>query len=317
LITGGAGFVGTHLSEYCLKQGATVVCLDNLCTGRRKNIAQLEHDDHFSFVEADVCESLPESITQTHFTDIFNLASPASPPQYQRLAIETLKVGSIGTYNLLELARQKHARFIQASTSEVYGDPTSHPQKESYFGNVNSYGPRAMYDEAKRYAEALIYVYRHIYGVNTGIVRIFNTYGPHMDPKDGRVVSNFITQALRGNAITIYGEGAQTRSFCYVSDLVAGLMAMADSRESGPINLGNPEEYTVASLAEVITGKINSASRVSYHPLPGDDPVRRRPDITLAQELLQWRPLMPLDEGLNRTIGYFRQEVEYDERGAK
>jgi dTDP-glucose 4,6-dehydratase len=305
LIAGGAGFVGSHLCALFLERGDTVTCVDNVSTGRRQNIAPLLDNNRFTFVQADICEPSPAAVADTPYDVVVNMASPASPPHYQRLAVETLRVGSLGTQNLLELARRHKARFLQASTSEVYGDPSVHPQPESYYGNVNSYGPRAMYDEAKRYGEALVYVYRHQFEVNTAIVRIFNTYGPHMDPKDGRVVSNFITQALAGEPITIYGDGSQTRSFCYVDDLVAGIAALIDSDEPGPMNIGNPSEYTVAELAELIVRKTGSKSEIVHQPLPGDDPTQRRPDISYARKALNWEPKVSVDDGLQRTIEYF------------
>ncbi len=308
LIAGGAGFLGSHLCDLYLKTHR-VICVDNLSTGRRQNIAHLIDQPDFEFVEADICYDLPESIAELKYDIVANLASPASPPGYQRLAIETLQVGSVGTWMMLELARKNKARFFHTSTSEVYGDPLVHPQPETYWGNVNCYGPRSMYDESKRYAEALIYSYRQRYGLKSAIVRIFNTYGPRMDPADGRVVSNFIVQALKGEPITIYGEGNQTRSFCYVADLIAGFKKLIDSGEEGPINIGNPGEFTVKELAEQVLVLTGSQSTISYRPLPQDDPMQRRPDITLARERLDWQPTVQLEEGLKRTIEYFKGEI--------
>lgn len=309
LVAGGAGFLGSHLCEWLLKRGDEVICVDNLCTGRRKNISHLENDANFIFFEHDIIEALPESILNQSFDAIANLACPASPPQYTRLAIETLLVGSIGTKQLLDLALCDHARYIHTSTSEVYGDPSVHPQPESYWGNVNPYGARSMYDESKRYSEAMIWVYRNQKQLNTGIVRIFNTYGPHMDPADGRVVSNFITQALKDDPITMYGEGSQTRSFCYVDDQVAGLIAMLDSDQEGPINVGNPGEFTMLELAQKIVELTNSKSKIIQKPLPPDDPTQRKPDISMAKKLLDWEPKVSLDVGLKPTIAYFRDEL--------
>lgn len=309
LMSGGAGFVGSHLAKAFLDKGDAVTCIDNLSTGRKQNIAGLLGNPHFTFVEADITQPLPTAVTEKHFDIIANLASPASPPKYVRLSVETLLVGAIGTKQLLDLALRDKARFMQASTSEVYGDPKVHPQPENYWGNVNSYGPRAMYDESKRFAEALIWVYRHQKSVNTAIVRIFNTYGPHMDPADGRVVSNFIVQALKNEPITVYGDGAQTRSFCYVSDQVAGMIALIESGQEGPINVGNPGEFTMLELAEKVIAKTGSASKIVHQPLPPDDPTQRRPDITLAQARLGWEPAVSLDDGLEPTIAYFRKQL--------
>lgn len=309
LISGGAGFLGSNLVKALLPKYKIVV-IDNLSTGRRANLSILESDANFlEFIEADICQPLPASLHQMKFDYIMNLASPASPPGYQRLALETLRVGSIGTENLLELAKEQQARFFHASTSEVYGDPEVHPQPESYWGNVNSYGPRSMYDESKRYAEALIYSYRQKYGLDTAIVRIFNTYGPQMDPADGRVVSNFIVQALRQQPITVYGQGEQTRSFCYVDDLIRGFILLLESQEAGPINLGNPGEFTVAELAATVIRLTGSQSTIEYSPLPKDDPMQRQPDIRLAQERLNWQPVIDLESGLQKTIEYFKHEI--------
>lgn len=309
LIAGGAGFLGSHLCDAYLEKGYRVVAIDNLSTGSKRNIAHLVNAKNFTFVKHDVCRNLPSKVTSLDIDIIANLASPASPPHYQRLAIETLRVGSQGTENLLELAKLKKARFFQASTSEVYGDPEVHPQTESYKGSVNSYGPRSMYDEAKRYAEALIWVYKHQHSVDTSIVRIFNTYGPRMDPQDGRVVSNLIVQALAGKPLTIYGDGKQTRSFCYVSDLIAGFISLIESGEEGPINIGNPGEFTILELAQKVIGLTGSSSTLTHKPLPGDDPLQRKPDITKAKKLLHWQPTVSLDDGLRLTIPYFAKLV--------
>jgi nucleoside-diphosphate-sugar epimerase len=305
LIAGGAGFLGSHL---CADYLAThkVVCVDNLSTGRKENIKTLLNNNEFFFVEADIVSKLPEDVTKHRYDIVANLASPASPPGYQKLSLETLAVGSEGTWHLLELARRDNARFFHASTSEVYGDPTVHPQTESYWGNVNSYGPRSMYDEAKRYAEALIYSYRQRHNLSTGIVRIFNTYGPNMDPLDGRVVSNFIVQAINNQPLTIYGDGSQTRSFCYVSDLIAGFVKMIESDEEGPINLGNPGEFTMKELADKIIAQTGHTAGTIQKPMPGDDPKQRCPDIALAKQKLNWEPTIDLEEGLLKTIDYFK-----------
>lgn len=309
LIAGGAGFLGSHLCLAYLNKGDSVVCLDNLATGRRKNIANLESNENFKFLECDITKDLPEEVLNQKYDVIANLASPASPPKYFKLALETLMVGALGTKNLLDLAKRDNARFLQASTSEVYGDPTVSPQPESYWGNVNSYGARSMYDEAKRFGEALVWVYKNQHGVNTGIVRIFNTYGPNMDPADGRVVSNFIMQALKGESITIYGDGKQTRSFCYVTDEVEGIMRVIESDVEGPINVGNPDEFTMIELAEKVIRLTNSKSELVHQPLPPDDPAQRKPDIAKAKERLGWEPKVTLDKGLEPTIAYFSHEI--------
>jgi len=307
LIAGGAGFLGSHLCDAYIAKGFKVIAVDNLSTGAAKNIHHLIDNKNLTFVEHDICKPLPADVVKGPINIIANLASPASPPHYQRLSIETLRVGSVGTEELLKLAYRKGARFFQASTSEVYGDPEVHPQPESYKGSVNSYGPRSMYDEAKRYAEALIYAYRHKYGVDTAIVRIFNTYGPRMDPDDGRVVSNLVVQALANKPLTIYGDGSQTRSFCYVSDLIAGFIALIESGEEAPINIGNPGEFTILELAKIVQEMTGSKSKIVFRPLPSDDPLQRKPDITLATARLEWKPKVPLREGLLPTIQYFKQ----------
>ncbi|WBB59588.1 SDR family oxidoreductase [Streptomyces sp. WMMC500] len=301
-VTGGGGFLGSHLCEALLRRGDSVVCLDNFSTGEPKNIAHLRDNPGFAFIHADVSTAVdvPGPIDA-----VAHLASPASPPDYLRWPLETLAVGSRGTENCLRLAQRHDARFVLASTSEVYGDPLAHPQEEDYWGNVNPVGPRSVYDEAKRYAEALSAAYRRTRGVNAGILRIFNTYGPRMRPRDGRVVSSFITQALSGEPLTLYGDGKQTRSFCFVDDLVRGIVAMLDSPEGGPFNLGNPEERTVTELAELVLDITGSVSELQYHPLPVDDPARRRPVITRAQERLAWYPDVGIEEGLRRTVEWF------------
>ncbi|MFB6840604.1 UDP-glucuronic acid decarboxylase family protein [Streptomyces sp. NPDC056361] len=301
-VTGGGGFLGSHLCEALLRRGDSVVCLDNYSTGDPQNVAHLLSHPNFEFQYADVSETVE---VPGRVDAVAHLASPASPPDYLRQPLETLAVGSRGTENALRLALRHNARFILASTSEIYGDPLIHPQEEAYWGNVNSIGPRSVYDEAKRYAEAVSAAYRRTHGVDVGIARIFNTYGPRMRPHDGRVVSSFITQALTGEPLTIYGDGKQTRSFCYVDDLVRGLLALLDSRELGPFNLGNPVERTVTELAELVLAMTGSASEVKYHPLPVDDPVRRRPVITRAREVLGWEPEFDITEGLRRTVAYF------------
>lgn len=286
-----------------------MVAVDNLSTCSGDNIKHLIKNRNFEFIEHDIVQPLTPKILNRTYDIVLNMASPASPPHYQRLALDTLEAGSIGTKHMLDVAARDGARFFQASTSEVYGDPEVHPQTESYKGSVNCYGPRSMYDEAKRYAESLIYVYRKQYGVSTTIGRFFNTYGPRMDAHDGRVVSNFITQALQNKPITIYGDGSQTRSFCYVEDLIAAIAKLVDSEEEGPINLGNPGEFTISELADKVLAMTKSSSKISYYPLPGDDPLQRKPDISLARKRLGWQPTIDLDEGLKRTIAYFNSEL--------
>ncbi|MBI2591885.1 SDR family oxidoreductase [Candidatus Saccharibacteria bacterium] len=309
LIAGGAGFLGSYFCDYYVSQDWLVDCVDNLSTSSGHNIEHLKSKSNFNFVRHDIINPLPRKIMTTKYGLVINLASPASPPQYRRLAIETLQAGSQGTLNLLELAKNSNARFCLASTSEVYGDPEVHPQPESYWGMVHSYGPRSMYDEAKRYAEALVYAYRQKHRVDTVVARFFNTYGPRMDPADGRVVSNFVVQALKGQPLTIYGTGNQTRSFCYVDDLVEGVIKLIDSSQEGPMNLGNPTEFTILELAKKIRRLTSTSSRLVYKPLPGDDPLQRRPDITLAKQRLGWQPKANLDSGLKKTIAYFKEEL--------
>ena len=305
VVAGGAGFLGSHLCDALLARDYEVIALDNLCTGSRDNIAHLDANRAFSFELCDV--SSPGWTVEGHVDGVFSLASPASPPAYLALPLETLAVGSDGTRHLLELAERDGARIVHASTSEVYGDPVVHPQREDYWGNVNPIGPRSVYDESKRFAEALAMAHHRTLGADVGIVRIFNTYGPRLAPGDGRVVSNFIVQALRGEPLTVYGDGSQTRSLCYVDDLVAGLLAMFDASASGPVNLGNPTELTVLELAHRVLEATGSSSQIVHHALPTDDPVRRRPDITLAGELLGWAPVVSVEAGLALTIEHFER----------
>jgi nucleoside-diphosphate-sugar epimerase len=303
VVTGGAGFVGSHLCEALMRRGDEVVCVDNLSTGNIANITALSGRPGFTFVQADVScgVDVPGPVDA-----VAHLASPASPADYLRLPLQTLAVGSRGSEHALELARRHEARFVLASTSEVYGDPLVHPQHEDYWGHVNPIGPRSVYDEAKRYAEAVTVAYARHYGVNAGIVRIFNTYGPRLRPHDGRVVSSFIRQALAGEPLTIYGDGTQTRSFCFVDDLVGGIVAMLDCREPGPVNLGNPDERTVMELAELVLRMTGSSSPLQRLPLPADDPVRRCPTVTRALQRLAWKPQTDLEEGLRTTVSWFR-----------
>ncbi|WP_078599849.1 UDP-glucuronic acid decarboxylase family protein [Streptomyces violens] len=302
VVTGGGGFLGSHLCEALLRRGDTVWCLDNFSTGKPANVAHLIGDPRFRLGRADVTAAFDVS---GPVDAVAHLASPASPPDYHRLPLETLSVGSRGTENALRLAQRHGARFVLASTSEAYGDPAVHPQPEDYWGNVNPVGPRSVYDEAKRYAEALSMAYRRSLDVDVGILRIFNTYGPRMRPHDGRVVSTFVRQALAGHPLTLYGDGSQTRSFCYVDDLVRGIVAMLDSTHSGPVNLGNPSERTVRQLAELVLCLTGSPSRIEHRPLPVDDPTRRCPVITRAREELRWAPVIPLEEGLRNTVAWF------------
>lgn len=305
LVTGGAGFIGSHLCKRLLDEGNFVICLDNLFTGSMDNVKNLQCDN-FQFINADIVNKFEiDKIDQ-----IYNLACPASPPHYQFDPIKTMKTSVIGILNLLELAKKNNARILQASTSEVYGDPLEHPQKETYWGHVNPNGIRSCYDEGKRCAETLMMDYHRQYGTDIKIVRIFNTYGPNMRPDDGRVVSNFILQALKGEDITIYGDGSQTRSFCYVSDLVEGLISMMSKNNFiGPVNLGNPSERTVKNLAELIIEKTCSKSKIVYKEIPQDDPVKRRPDISLANKELAWNPVVDINTGLDKTIEYFKNTL--------
>lgn len=303
LVTGGSGFLGSHLCERLLGKGYDVICVDNLYTGQKDNIRYLLKHPCFEFIRHDVTFPLYLEIDQ-----IYNLACPASPIHYQRDPVQTTKTSVHGAINMLGLAKRTKARILQASTSEVYGDPTVHPQAEGYWGNVNPIGPRACYDEGKRCAETLFFDYHRQFRLPIRVIRIFNTYGPRMHPDDGRVVSNFIVQALQNKPITIYGDGSQTRSFCYVDDLIRGMVAFmdADTDEPGPLNLGNPGEFTIADLAHKVVAMSGSSSPIEFHPLPADDPRQRQPDISKAKRLIGWEPTVALDEGLSRTIAYFR-----------
>ncbi len=308
IVTGAAGFLGSHLTQALLAEGHAVVGVDNFSTGKRDNLSHLASEGRFEFVEHDI--TTPFDVGAVDF--VFNFASPASPGEYMRLGIETLLVGSQGTQNALEQARKYSAGFLQASTSECYGDPLEHPQRESYWGNVNPVGPRSVYDESKRYAEALTMAYHRYHGVNTRMVRIFNTYGPRLSAGDGRVISNFLTQALRGDDLTIYGDGKQTRSFCYVSDLIDGILRLSCSEEHMPVNIGNPREMTVLDCAQEVLAVTKSRSKIRHEPLPQDDPTQRRPDITKAQTLLGWEPKIDLREGLLLSLEYFRSSLEQE-----
>jgi UDP-glucuronate decarboxylase len=304
LIAGGAGFIGSNLTKHLLENGNEVICIDNLSTGVQRNIQEFLDNKNYTFIHHDVINPIDIKVDE-----IYNLASPASPPHYQLDPIQTLKTSVLGSINLLELARKNDAIILQASTSEVYGDPEMHPQKESYNGNVNPIGIRSCYDEGKRCAETLFFDYQRVHGVRIRVVRIFNTYGPNMDANDGRVVSNFITQALANKNITIYGDGTQTRSFCYVDDMVNGLVTMMEKKNGfcGPVNLGNDSEFTVNDLADKVLTLTESKSKLSYKVLPEDDPKIRRPDLTVANEKLNWFPRISLEEGLNQTIAYFKK----------
>jgi dTDP-glucose 4,6-dehydratase len=306
VVTGGAGFLGSHLCEYLLSKGHRVVCLDNLITGNVANIEHLSGNQDFKFIKHDVTEYiyLPDPVDY-----IFHFASPASPIDYLEYPIQTLKVGALGTHKTLGLARAKKAKFLLASTSEVYGDPLIHPQPETYWGNVNPIGPRGVYDEAKRFAEAMTMAYHRFHGVDTRIVRIFNTYGPRMRPNDGRVVPTFIVQALKGEPITVFGDGKQTRSFCFVSDLIAGIYALMMSECHDPVNVGNPHEMHVIDFAKKICALCQSSSQVVHKPLPVDDPKVRQPNIEKARSVLKWEPVMDLDQGLLLTVEYFRELI--------
>ncbi len=309
VVTGGAGFIGSHLCERFLAEEHEVICIDNLVTGNADNIAHLFADARFSFIPQDVTTYLH---VKGELDAILHFASPASPTDYLELPIQTLKVGSLGTHKALGLAREKGARLLLASTSEVYGDPLVHPQTEDYWGNVNPIGPRGVYDEAKRFAEALVMAYQRSHGLETRIGRIFNTYGPRMRLRDGRVVPNFISQALRGEDLTVYGDGSQTRSFCFVTDLVEGICRLLRSDYDGPVNLGNPQEMSVLDFAKLVISLTGSRSRIAFRPLPADDPQVRQPDIRLARRVLEWQPQVPLETGLRQTIAYFRDRLEHD-----
>ncbi len=304
LVTGGAGFIGSNLCKRLLERGDYVICLDNFFTGSRQNVENLLGSPNFELVEHDVVEPF-----YTDVDEIYNLACPASPPHYQYDSVKTLKTSVLGIINMLELAKKCGAKILQASTSEVYGNPLVHPQDESYWGNVNPIGVRSCYDEGKRAAETLMMDYRRQYSVDTKIVRIFNTYGPKMSPDDGRVVSNFVMQTLRGEDITVYGDGMQTRSFCYVDDLVEGLVRMMSSDEVGPVNLGNPSERTVLDFAKLVVELTGANSKIVFKPLPSDDPVKRQPNIELAKAKLGWEPRVDIKDGLRKTIEYFREFI--------
>jgi dTDP-glucose 4,6-dehydratase len=306
LVAGGAGLIGSAMCAALLERGERVVCVDSLITGSRSNVDPLFDRSGMSFVEADVCRELPD---QEPLDAVVNLACPASPFDFAELALEIMAVGSAGVANLLDLARRHGARYLQASTSEVYGDPLVHPQPETYWGNVNPVGPRSVYDEAKRFGEALTMAHHRRYGTEVRIARIFNTYGPRMRANDGRVVSNFVTQALRNQPITIYGDGSQTRSFCYVDDEVDGLLALLDSDCTEPVNIGNDEERTVREVAETVMKLTGSRSEIVHLDLPVDDPAQRRPDLTRAREVLAWQPTTPFEDGLARTIEWFRDRI--------
>jgi dTDP-glucose 4,6-dehydratase len=312
MVTGAAGFLGSHLCDALLAQGHRVVGTDNLSTGNVANLDHLSNESRFELIEHDICESFDFGAVDF----LFNFASPASPVDYARIGIETLRVGSEGTRNALEVARKYRAGFLHASTSECYGDPTVHPQPESYWGNVNPVGPRSVYDEAKRFSEAMVMAYYRYHGVDTRLVRIFNTYGPRLHSSDGRVISNLMMQALQGEDLTIYGDGTQTRSFCYVSDEIEGILRLSRVSEHLPVNIGNPEEWTILECAQEVLEVTGSSSQIRFAPLPEDDPVQRRPDITKAKRLLGWEPKIDLRTGLTLCLDYFRQSVERGERTA-
>ena len=305
LVTGAAGFLGSHLSDALLAAGHTVIGVDNLCTGNLENLKHLRSESRFSLVEKDITQ--PFDVGRIDY--IFNFASPASPEDYHRLGIETLLVGSAGTINTLELARKYDSGYLHASTSECYGDPEVHPQVETYWGNVNPVGPRSVYDEAKRFSEAAVTAYNRYHKVDTHLVRIFNTYGPRLQSNDGRVISNLMTQALRGAPLTIYGDGSQTRSFCYVSDLIEGIVRLSQTSEHMPVNVGNDIEWTILECAQEVLTVTGSTSELHFRPLPQDDPLRRRPDLTRARALLGWEPTVSLRQGLERSLDYFKSCV--------
>ena len=305
LISGAAGFLGSHLTDAILADGHEVLGVDNLCTGSLENLAHLKHESRFEFLQHDICEAFDSKCVDY----VFNFASPASPPDYMRLGIETLMVGSAGTRNMLEIAQKYEAKFLHASTSECYGDPDEHPQTEEYWGHVNPIGPRSVYDESKRFSEALVTAYGRYRKVDTRLVRIFNTYGPRLEANDGRVISNFMTQALRGDDITIYGDGSQTRSFCYVSDEIEGILRLSRSEEHSPVNIGNPSEWTILECARAVLRVTGSSSQIVFHPLPQDDPTQRQPDITKARTLLGWEPKIDLETGLKLSLNHFRSSI--------
>ena len=311
MITGGAGFLGSHLCDALLAGGHQVVCVDNFITGRARNIAHLKDDPRFQFIHHDV--NMPFDCG--HVDYIFHFASPASPADYMEYGIETLKVGSLGSFHTLELARKYGSRYLMASTSECYGDPLQHPQKETYWGHVNPIGPRSVYDESKRFAEAVTMAYHRYHSVDTRILRIFNTYGPRLQLNDGRVISNFMKQALRGEPLTVYGDGRQTRSFCYVSDEIEGILRLAWSGIHDPVNVGNPEEFTILDCARLVLKVTGSKSVVMHEPLPVDDPKQRRPDITKASQLLGWQPVVNLEFGLKLSMPYFQEAVKLEAGG--
>ena len=306
LVTGGAGFLGSHLCDVLLSEGHEVICMDNLITGSMDNIAHIK-SDRFHFVNHDVSRHIE---VEGPLANVLHFASPASPFDYLEFPIQTLKVGSLGTHNALGVAKEKKARFMIASTSEVYGDPLEHPQKETYWGNVNPIGPRGVYDEAKRFAEAITMAYHRTHGVDTRILRIFNTYGPRMRIKDGRAIPNFLSQALTGQDLTVFGDGQQTRSFCYVSDLIEGIVRLLKSGHHDPVNIGNPIEMSLLEMAEKILQVTGSRSKIVFKPLPEDDPKVRQPDISLARKLLGWEPKVKLEEGLQDTLDYFRKNID-------
>ncbi len=312
LITGGAGFLGSHLCDRLLAEGLEVICMDNLLTGSTDNIAHLAGNPRFQFIHYDVTQYI---FVAGALDYVLHFASPASPIDYLQLPIQTLKVGALGTHKVLGLAMAKSACFLLASTSEVYGDPLAHPQKEDYWGNVNPIGPRGVYDEAKRFAEALTMAYHRYHGVSTRIARIFNTYGPRMRLRDGRVVPNFILQALAGEDLTVYGDGSQTRSFCYVDDLIDGIVKLLFSQETEPVNLGNPDEFSVLDFAQEVLHITGSHSRIIHHPLPVDDPRVRQPDITKARKILDWKPKIGLREGIRKTVPYFQEKAAKAAKG--
>ena len=312
LVTGAAGFLGSHLCDALLAEGHHVLGVDNLATGSLANLAHLKTEPRFRFEQIDICT--PFDLGRVEY--VFNFASPASPVDYMRLGIETLRVGSAGTLNTLEVAKKYNAGYLHASTSECYGDPEVHPQVESYWGNVNPIGPRSVYDEAKRFSEAAVSAYHRYHGVNTHLVRIFNTYGPRLQANDGRVISNLMMQALRGEPMTIYGDGSQTRSFCYCSDLIAGIVLLSKSKEHAPVNIGNPNEWTILECAKEIQSLVGVMSEIVFKPLPQDDPMRRRPDISRAQRLLGWSPKVSLPEGLALSLEYFKACVAAEQAHA-
>jgi dTDP-glucose 4,6-dehydratase len=305
LVTGAAGFLGSHLTDRLLNEGHDVVGVDNLSTGNLENLTHLVHEPRFRFEEQDICQLFDLG----KFDYVFDFASPASPPEYLRLGIETLRVGSVGVENVLKIAAQYNAGFLHASTSECYGDPLEHPQRESYWGNVNPIGPRSVYDESKRFAEAMVMAYNRSRGVNTHLARIFNTYGPRLAPSDGRVISNFMMQALRKEPLTIYGDGKQTRSFCYVDDLIEGILRLSCSTEHLPVNIGNPHEFTILECAQAVLEVTGSKSELCFEDLPEDDPIRRQPDITKARALLGWEPQVTLKEGLEKSLEFFKNKA--------